>query len=441
LSLNQKNAVVTSAKSRIGVTYQMGGTGPGGYDCSGLTSTVIKESLGISLPRTSRDQYSVGRDIPFANLGVGDLVFFATNGGTNISHVGIITDISGGDIKMTHANSYEGRVKEETIKSVAYWQKTYVGAREITEATKDLVAPATPDPTYKSPVAKTAPDEYNGYFPPSERNDPRLKVGAANIQVPGTTTKVITESDLKATTTPSATPTVTATATPTATQTAKATVTASPTVTTTAKPTTTQTPVTNSPTATATPSPIQNSSRTEIRDKIQNFPDVSTTYYAYDAIEKLSALGVINGYHDGSFRPEASVSRAELTKMVYIALDKEARGLSSNPFSDVDSEDGLSKYVLSAYRDGLVKGYRDFTFHPQSSVTKAEGSKIILKAFVVAPERANQEFDDMDTLGDLKNYMGYMLNHALLPSADHLARPDTPLTRAQAAYILAALIK
>ena len=46
------------------------------------------------------------------------------------------------------------------------------------------------------------------------------------------------------------------------------------------------------------------------------FPDVPNGHWAYEAIQRLSALGVISGYPDGTFRPNASVTRAELACMV-----------------------------------------------------------------------------------------------------------------------------
>lgn len=449
LSLGQKNAVVASAQSRIGIGYKMGGTGPDGYDCSGFTSTVMKEALGINLPRTSRDQYSVGQDIAFDDLGVGDLVFFATSGGSTISHVGIITNISGSQIKMTHANSYSGRVQEEDIKQAAYWQQTYIGAREITNATKDIVADTKPDPTFKKPAKSSLGDEYNSYFPPSESTDPRLKVGAATIETNTTSTKVISDTSVQATARPtvtaSSTPTASATATPSssATITPSSTSTATPTASVSVTPTATATSTASTtPSATVTASPTPTSTTTPTATPSNKlFSDVSTNHYAANAIEKLSKLGVINGYNDGTFRPDASVTRAELTKMVYLASKKPVKVMNTNPFSDVDTNNALSKYVLSAYRENLLKGYKDFTFRPQSSVTKAEGSKIVLKAFTVAGEKPKQTISDLGDLGDLENFIGYMINHKLLPVVDNLVRPNTPLTRAQTAYILASLIE
>ncbi len=439
LSLNQKSAIVTSARARLGIGYQLGGQGPTSFDCSGFTGSVMKEALNITLPRTSRDQYTVGRNIAFADLGVGDLVFFKTSGGEDISHVGIITAISGNDVKMTHANSYTGKVQEEDIKNSTYWQKTYFGAREITNATKDIVAPSTPDVTKPvDPVLQTKPDEYNSYFPPSELNDARIKVGAATIEQSTDSTKIISDTVIR--TTPSATPTATVSASPTASAQPTATVVATPTTTPSSTPAVTASP-SAAPTATVTASasPTASAQPTTLA-KVSTFADVATTNKAFSAIEKLAAAGVISGYADGTFRPNAPVTRAELLKMIYKALDKPLATVKTSPFSDVKTTHELFSYIINAYNGGLIKGYNNKTFRPNQSVTRAEGSKMILKGFGITSDISRTGFTDLDAKSDLTPYIAYLLSQELLSANNNKAQPNTALTRADTAYVIANLL-
>lgn len=440
LSLNQKNAIVTSAKARLGIGYALGGQGPNSYDCSGFTSAVMKESLGIILPRTSRDQYSVGQNIAFANLGVGDLVFFKTSGGDTISHVGIITSISGNDVKMTHANSYTGKVQEEDIKNSTYWQKTYYGAREITNATKDVVAPSVPDTTKPVPPAvETAPDEYNNYFPPSELNDARIRVGAATIEQTTDSTKIINDTIIRTT----ASPTPSASASPSVSPSPTVSVTAvvntpspSPSASVSSSPSP-QTSTSPTVSASASPTPSATASSTP---KTSTFADVSTTSKAYAAIEKLAAAGVISGYQDGTFRPNASVTRAELLKMIYKALDKPLATVKTSPFTDVNTKHALFTYIINAYNSGLVKGYGNKLFKPNQSVTRAEGSKMILKGFAISSTITKTGYSDLDSKSDLTPYIAYLLSQNLLSASNNKAQPNTALTRADTAYIIANLM-
>ncbi|MGM9926597.1 MAG: NlpC/P60 family protein [Bacillus sp. (in: firmicutes)] len=78
------SAVISTAKKYLGVPYVWGGTTPSGFDCSGFTSYVFR-SVGVSLPRTSRQQQNVGTQISVNSVQPGDLVFM----GKPAYHVGI----------------------------------------------------------------------------------------------------------------------------------------------------------------------------------------------------------------------------------------------------------------------------------------------------------------------------------------------------------------
>lgn len=77
-------AALAFARAQVGKPYIYGGTGPGGYDCSGLTGAAWR-AAGVSLPRTSQQQYGVGRTVSVDQLAPGDLVFYYSG----ISHVAI----------------------------------------------------------------------------------------------------------------------------------------------------------------------------------------------------------------------------------------------------------------------------------------------------------------------------------------------------------------
>jgi peptidoglycan DL-endopeptidase CwlO len=79
-----------AAQSRIGTPYVWGATGPGAFDCSGLTSWAYAQA-GIGLPRTSREQWNVGHHVALADLQPGDLLFWAINPNdpATIHHVAI----------------------------------------------------------------------------------------------------------------------------------------------------------------------------------------------------------------------------------------------------------------------------------------------------------------------------------------------------------------
>lgn len=85
---------VAFAYRALGRPYAWGATGPGAYDCSGLTQAAWR-SAGVLLPRTTYTQVNAGTRVSPADLRPGDLVFFHAN----LSHVGLYT----GDGRMIHA--------------------------------------------------------------------------------------------------------------------------------------------------------------------------------------------------------------------------------------------------------------------------------------------------------------------------------------------------
>jgi len=123
------NALMKKARSFYGVPYRTGGTSKSGMDCSGFTQTSFK-SIGVALPRVSRDQARVGKEVSKSGLRKGDLLFFATGTPGRINHVGIVTDASDkDDIKFIHASSSRG-VMETTMK-ISYWQRAYMKAKRV----------------------------------------------------------------------------------------------------------------------------------------------------------------------------------------------------------------------------------------------------------------------------------------------------------------------
>lgn len=99
---------------QLGKPYQYGGSGPDSFDCSGFTSWVWR-AAGVSLPRTSRDQYAQGRKVARADVQPGDLLYF----GSPIHHVGMYL----GDGQMIHAPS-----SGKTVHITGAWRSDFVGA-------------------------------------------------------------------------------------------------------------------------------------------------------------------------------------------------------------------------------------------------------------------------------------------------------------------------
>ncbi len=121
--------LVLRALSLVGANYRRGGESPDtGFDCSGLVRHVFRESLGLSLPRTSKEISHFGEKIDNEALQPGDLVFFNTLR-RGFSHVGIYL----GEHRFVHAPVTGGQVRIEDMRK-SYWVKRFNGARRIAAA-------------------------------------------------------------------------------------------------------------------------------------------------------------------------------------------------------------------------------------------------------------------------------------------------------------------
>lgn len=108
------------------------------------------------------------------------------------------------------------------------------------------------------------------------------------------------------------------------------------------------------------------------------FDDVASRHPYQTAVAQLKGDGVIQGYPDGKFRPDSTINRAEFLKIVVGAIEKNPSG--SGCFKDVGDE-WFAKYVCAAKARGIVNGYGDGGFRPGQNISVVEASKVLTKAF------------------------------------------------------------
>ncbi|WP_419870915.1 C40 family peptidase [Chryseobacterium sp. CT-SW4] len=121
-------SLLKDAEKYIGTPYKFGGNTSSGFDCSGFTLKVFEEN-DYKLPRRSSDQAETGKKINIREVKPGDLLFFATGGGSRVSHVGIVHDIDNGEIKFIHASTSKGVIISSLNEK--YWNKAYLHAQRV----------------------------------------------------------------------------------------------------------------------------------------------------------------------------------------------------------------------------------------------------------------------------------------------------------------------
>lgn len=122
----EADTLLAYAEQFLGTPYVYGGSTPSGFDCSGFTTYVFRNALGISLPRTSSEQSQTYTRIDsITDLNPGDLVFFGN--GSRVNHVGIYVG-QGEFIHSPHTGSY---VKFDTLNSGNYNKNFMWGGRVL----------------------------------------------------------------------------------------------------------------------------------------------------------------------------------------------------------------------------------------------------------------------------------------------------------------------
>lgn len=129
----------------------------------------------------------------------------------------------------------------------------------------------------------------------------------------------------------------------------------------------------------SSPAPeIHFSPASSTQTKSKYFNDV---FSDIEEIDSLYESKSINWYSDWTFRPESNVSRWELLKMVYMFKKIDPKW-SWTSFSDVSSDNVFFPYISSASQNWYIKWYSDWTFRPNNPVTRAEAIKIALNIIV-----------------------------------------------------------
>lgn len=164
-------------------------------------------------------------------------------------------------------------------------------------------------------------------------------------------------------------------------------------------------------------------------------------------IEVLRLQGVLQGYNDGTVKPDAYVNRAELLKMAMLSFQINVLTEASHaPFTDVPRFIWFSRFVETAKEEGIVAGYDDGSFRPEQTVNRAEALKIILESSKV-PYNPNPpaEYLFNDVKEDNATEWHYKYVHFLKQNLIIFAAEDggvhlsDPMTRGDLAEIIVRL--
>ena len=140
--------------------------------------------------------------------------------------------------------------------------------------------------------------------------------------------------------------------------------------------------------------------RDENLTKTNRYSDVAATSWYNTAVSTLSSMGIITGYPDGTFRPNAAITRAEFTAIA-ARFDNDGDKTAAK-FSDIATHWAKDEISI-AYNNGWITGYPDGTFGPQRDITRAETMTLVNRVLNRQPETEDDLLPNMTVWTDNAN--------------------------------------
>ena len=160
-------------------------------------------------------------------------------------------------------------------------------------------------------------------------------------------------------------------------------------------------------------------------------------------IEHWTELGVINGYPDGTFRPDQKVTRAEVSKILTVAY-RMSTDVEETKFSDVAKAEWFYSYVQACAARSIVDGYPDGTFKPNGNITRSEAVKMVcLSAGLSQEENGYEKFADANQMPAwAAGYWNALIKVGVIEGYENGAlRPNDMITRAEMVKILCVAVE
>lgn len=164
------------------------------------------------------------------------------------------------------------------------------------------------------------------------------------------------------------------------------------------------------------------------------FSDLPTNSEQQKAITKLANMKIINGYSDGTFKPQKNITRAQVAKMIASAVDLPERR-SPKWFKDVPEDHPNHAYIQALYQAGIIDGAGDH-FNPGKALTRGQMAKILANTFAL-PLQTTTVFNDVSLTNGYNTFIGAMVKSRITTGyEDGTFRPNQTLSRAHFAVFM-----
>ena len=139
--------------------------------------------------------------------------------------------------------------------------------------------------------------------------------------------------------------------------------------------------------------------RAEHWTKSNDFTDVDANDWYNTTVSTLNAMGIITGYEDGSFKPNAPITRAEFAAMAVRFFEEDSAIYEEGTFNDIAGSEWFADAVQAAKDHGIIGGYPDGSFQPNKNISRAEACSIINRTLDRIPDA-----DHLLPVDDMKNW-------------------------------------
>jgi len=168
-------------------------------------------------------------------------------------------------------------------------------------------------------------------------------------------------------------------------------------------------------------------------DAAKSFSDLTPANVHYDNVMNLVERGVITGYPDGTFKPNQSISRAHAAKIIAKALGLDTKNVKNPNFKDIPTNYAYYGEIAALANAGIINGYPDGTFKPNATLTRGQMAKIIARAFELTGKADNLPFKDIAN-SEYKEYIAALYaNKVTTGTTPTTYSPVNPVTRGQLA--------
>ncbi len=162
---------------------------------------------------------------------------------------------------------------------------------------------------------------------------------------------------------------------------------------------------------------------------VENFSDVNENHPSYTAVIYVKNQGIVEGYSDGTYKPDNTINRVEFLKIIIEAtMHEEAIALCNkynHKFTDTPTDAWYSPYVCMGKSTGIVGGYADGSYKPANEINFVEAAKII-----------NIAYDQPESSSDIwyQDYVEYLGSEGAIPTS--ISAFDKKITRGEMAEMI-----